>query len=121
MPSLQAKTRVRKMALVIPVDSVGLVLLRKTRRLCVICEMLIARGPARRTSDIRNLRSQLRLSQSQFAAAARRLADICARQGGPDRAAELIVALDRLPRQGVSTQAIGSIAAPVVATCQQGA
>ena len=30
------------MALVIHVDSVGLVLLRKTCRLCVVCEMLIA-------------------------------------------------------------------------------
>ena len=31
------------MVLVIHVDSVGLVLLRKTCRLCVVCEMLIAR------------------------------------------------------------------------------
>jgi len=41
-PRCKAKTRVRKMALVIHVDSVGLVLLRKTCRLCVVCEMLIA-------------------------------------------------------------------------------
>jgi hypothetical protein len=32
------------MALVIRVDSAGLVLLRKTCRLCVVCEMLIANG-----------------------------------------------------------------------------
>ena len=41
-PRCKAKTRVRKMALVVHVDSVGLVLLRKTCRLCVVCEMLIA-------------------------------------------------------------------------------
>jgi len=40
-PRCKAKTRVRKMVLVIHVDSVGLVLLRKTCRLCVVCEMLI--------------------------------------------------------------------------------
>ena len=32
----------RKIPLVIHVDSLGLVLLRKTCRLCVVCEMLIA-------------------------------------------------------------------------------
>jgi MinD superfamily P-loop ATPase len=41
-PRCKAKTRVRKMALVVHVDSVGFVLLRKTCRLCVVCEMLIA-------------------------------------------------------------------------------
>ena len=41
-PRCNANTRVRKMPLVIHVDSVGLVLLRKTCRLCVVCEMLIA-------------------------------------------------------------------------------
>ncbi len=41
-PRCKAKTRVRKMALVVHVDSVALVLLRKTCRLCVVCEMLIA-------------------------------------------------------------------------------
>ena len=41
-PRCQATTRVRKIPLVIHVDSVGLVLLRKTCRLCVVCEMLIA-------------------------------------------------------------------------------
>ena len=34
--------RVRKIPLVIDVDSIGLVTLRKTCRLCVVCEMLIA-------------------------------------------------------------------------------
>lgn len=41
-PRCEAKTRVRKIPLVIHVDSVGLVTLRKTCRLCVVCEMLIA-------------------------------------------------------------------------------
>jgi hypothetical protein len=34
--------RLRKIPLVIHVDSFGLMLLRKTCRLCVVCEMLIA-------------------------------------------------------------------------------
>lgn len=42
-PRCTAKTRVRKMVLVIHVDAFGLVLLRKTCRLCVVCEMLIVR------------------------------------------------------------------------------
>src|SRR5438309_2002877 len=41
-PRCKATTLVRKMVLVIHVDTVGLVLLRKTCRLCVVCEMLIA-------------------------------------------------------------------------------
>ena len=41
-PRCKATTRARKIPLVIHVDSVGLVLLRKTCRLCVVCEMLIA-------------------------------------------------------------------------------
>lgn len=41
-PRCEAKTRVRKIPLVIHVDPVGLVTLRKTCRLCVVCEMLIA-------------------------------------------------------------------------------
>ena len=41
-PRCKAKTGVRKLVLVIHVDSVGLVLLRKTCRLCIVCEMLIA-------------------------------------------------------------------------------
>jgi hypothetical protein len=41
-PRCQAATKVRKIPLVIHVDAVGLVLLRKTCRLCVVCEMLIA-------------------------------------------------------------------------------
>ena len=41
-PRCKANTRVRKIVLVIHVDAVGLVLLRKTCRLCVVCEMLIA-------------------------------------------------------------------------------
>jgi hypothetical protein len=41
-PRCKATMRVRKIPLVIHVDSVGLVLLRKTCRLCVGCEMLIA-------------------------------------------------------------------------------
>ena len=41
-PRCKATTRVRKIPLVIHVDSVGLVLLRKTCRLCIVCEMLIA-------------------------------------------------------------------------------
>lgn len=39
-PRCKATTRVRKIPLVIHVDSMGLVLLRKTCRLCVVCEML---------------------------------------------------------------------------------
>lgn len=41
-PRCRATTRLRKVPLVIHVDSLGLVLLRKTCRLCVSCEMLIA-------------------------------------------------------------------------------
>lgn len=41
-PRCEASTRVRKIPLVIHVDSVGLVTLRKTCRLCVVCDMLIA-------------------------------------------------------------------------------
>jgi hypothetical protein len=41
-PRCKAATRVRKIPLVIHVDAMGLVLLRKTCRLCVVCEMLIA-------------------------------------------------------------------------------
>ena len=41
-PRCKATTRLRKIPLVIHVDSMGLVLLRKTCRLCVVCEMLIA-------------------------------------------------------------------------------
>ena len=40
-PRCHATTRLRKIPLVIHVDSFGLVLLRKTCRLCVACEMLI--------------------------------------------------------------------------------
>ena len=43
-PRCRAQTRVRKLVLVTHVDSVGLVLIRKTCRLCVVCEMLIANG-----------------------------------------------------------------------------
>ena len=41
-PRCHATTRLRKIPLVIHVHSIGLVLLRKTCRLCVACEMLIA-------------------------------------------------------------------------------
>jgi hypothetical protein len=41
-PRCKAAMRVRKIPLVIHVDAVGLVLLRKTCRLCIGCEMLIA-------------------------------------------------------------------------------
>lgn len=41
-PRCRTTTRLRKIPLVIHVDSLGLVLLRKTCRLCVSCEMLIA-------------------------------------------------------------------------------
>lgn len=41
-PQCEASTRVRKIPLVIHVDSVGLITARKTCRLCVVCEMLIA-------------------------------------------------------------------------------
>lgn len=41
-PRCHSTTRLRKIPLVIHVDSFGLVLLRKTCRLCVACEMLIA-------------------------------------------------------------------------------
>jgi hypothetical protein len=38
----EAKTRVRKIPLVIHFEPVGLVMLRKSCRLCVVCEMLVA-------------------------------------------------------------------------------
>ena len=41
-PRCEAKTLLRKIPLVIHFEPVGLVLLRKTCRLCVVCEMLIA-------------------------------------------------------------------------------
>src|SRR5579871_343296 len=41
-PRCKASMRLRKIPLVIHVDDFGLVLLRKTCRLCVACEMLIA-------------------------------------------------------------------------------
>ena len=41
-PNCKTKTRVRKIPLVIHVDGVGLLILRKTCRLCVNCEMVIA-------------------------------------------------------------------------------
>jgi hypothetical protein len=40
-PRCKATTRVRKLVLVIHRAPIGLVLLRKTCRLCVVCEMLI--------------------------------------------------------------------------------
>ena len=40
-PRCEAKTRVRKIPFVIHVDGVGLVVLRKTCRLCVKCELVI--------------------------------------------------------------------------------
>jgi hypothetical protein len=41
-PQCDAKTRVRKLPLVIHVEDVGLVLLGKTCRLCIACETLVA-------------------------------------------------------------------------------
>ena len=41
-PRCETKTRVRKIPLVIHVEPVGLALPRKTCRLCVVCEMLVA-------------------------------------------------------------------------------
>ena len=41
-PRCEAKTRVRKLSLVIHVEAFGLVLLGKTCRLCLACETLIA-------------------------------------------------------------------------------
>lgn len=41
-PRCKATTRLRKIPLVVHVESYGLLLLRKTCRLCVACEMLIA-------------------------------------------------------------------------------
>lgn len=41
-PRCEAKTRVRKIPLVIHFEPVGLVMLRKTCRLCVVCEILVA-------------------------------------------------------------------------------
>lgn len=41
-PTCKAKTRVRKIPLVIHVEEVGLVILRKTCRLCLPCQMVIA-------------------------------------------------------------------------------
>lgn len=40
-PGCKAKTRVRKIPLVIHVDGVGLLILRKTCRLCLNCETVI--------------------------------------------------------------------------------
>ena len=40
-PGCKAKTRVRKIPLVIHVEGVGLLILRKTCRLCLNCEMVI--------------------------------------------------------------------------------
>ncbi len=40
-PRCETKTRVRKIPLVIHVDGAGLVILRKTCRLCVNCELVI--------------------------------------------------------------------------------
>jgi len=39
---VKQKTRVRNIPLVIHIDPVGVVMLRKTCRLCVVCEMLVA-------------------------------------------------------------------------------
>ena len=41
-PGCESKTRVRKIPLVIHVDGTGLVVLRKTCRICVNCELVIA-------------------------------------------------------------------------------
>jgi uncharacterized C2H2 Zn-finger protein len=41
-PRCEAKTRVRKLSLVIHVDQCGLLLLGKTCRLCLACETLVA-------------------------------------------------------------------------------
>lgn len=41
-PRCEAKTRVRKIPLVIHIEPIGLVMLPKTCRLCVVCEMLVA-------------------------------------------------------------------------------
>jgi MinD superfamily P-loop ATPase len=41
-PSCQGKTRLRKIPLVIHVEGAGLLILRKTCRLCLNCEMVIA-------------------------------------------------------------------------------
>ena len=41
-PGCEAQTRVRKIPLVIHVEGVGLLTLRKTCRLCVVCETVIA-------------------------------------------------------------------------------
>jgi hypothetical protein len=41
-PGCQAKTRVRKIPLVIHVEGLGLLILRKTCRLCLNCETVIA-------------------------------------------------------------------------------
>ena len=42
-PECESRTRVRKIPLVIHVDGTGLVVLRKTCRMCVSCELVIAR------------------------------------------------------------------------------
>jgi hypothetical protein len=42
-PGCKAKTKVRKIPLVIHVDGVGLLILRKTCRLCLNCETVIVR------------------------------------------------------------------------------
>ena len=41
-PRCKSTTRLRKIPLVVHVDSLGLVLLRKSCRLCTVCEVLIA-------------------------------------------------------------------------------
>jgi hypothetical protein len=41
-PRCKAATRLRKIPLVVHIDPIGLVLLRKACRLCLVCEMLIA-------------------------------------------------------------------------------
>jgi hypothetical protein len=51
-PRCEAKTRLRKIPLVIHFEPVGLVMLRKSCRLCVVCETLIAhQGEVERLID----------------------------------------------------------------------
>ena len=51
-PRCEATTRVRKIPLVVHFEPVGLVMLRKTCRLCVVCETLIAhQGEVERLID----------------------------------------------------------------------
>jgi hypothetical protein len=52
--------RVRKIPLVIHIDSVGLVMLRKSCRLCLVCEMLIAHQ-----AEIDRLMSDLRRGSAE--------------------------------------------------------